>query len=89
MNADEKDVTAVELALYKSLYEKNYLGYYKSLIDFAKELLFDNNDISEWIIDYVDWERIGKDWESNQDVFTVKTNDGIHVFLRFDKEMNL
>ena len=46
MNADEKDMT-VELALYKSLYEANYLGCYGSLIDFAKELLFDNNDIPE------------------------------------------
>ena len=88
MNADEKDMT-VELALYKSLYEANYLGCYGSLIDFAKELLFDNNDIPEWIVEYVDWERIGKDWESNQDLFTVKTSDGIHVFLQFDKEMNL
>jgi antirestriction protein len=89
MNADEKDAMAVELALYKSLYEENYFGCYESLIDFAKELLIGNNEMPEWLPMYIDWERIAKDWQLNGDLVAIETVNGFHVFLQLDKEMDV
>ena len=89
MNADEKDI-AVELALYKSLYEENYLGCYDSLSACVKEILTDTNDIPEWLTEYIDWEKIGKDWEASSDLFAVKTADNkFHLFLQLVDEMNI
>ena len=82
MNADGKDIS-VEIALYRTLFEENYLGHYSSLSACVKELMTTSSDIPEWLAKYIDWEKIGRDWDSSGDLVAIETgNKKFNLFLR-------
>jgi antirestriction protein len=62
--------------------EERYQGAHKSLEDWAYELAQDQGiECSEPYVNYIDWEKVGRDAELGGDVFTVETDDGmVHVF---------
>jgi len=81
MNPNEKDISA-EIALYQALDEDHYLGCYNSLANCVKKLLTEASDISESLIEYIDWEKMGQDWKSRGDLICIETeNQQQHVFL--------
>lgn len=64
------------------IFEENYTGCYKSLRDFAQEVSLDSSkEIPKWLEDYINWERMGKDWELNGEILTIETGfEELHVF---------
>ena len=83
MNADEKDMAAI--AVYRTLFEEYYLGYYSSLGACVEELMTRSSNMPEWLASYIDWERIGKDWKLNGDLIAIETDEKkFHLFLPQD-----
>jgi hypothetical protein len=80
MNPNKKDI-AVEISLYTALHEDNYVGCYNSVGDCVKELWVNSSDISESLMEYIDWEKMAQDWKSRGDLICVETGDKQHVFL--------
>lgn len=61
--------------------EENYSGCYKSLADYAEELTEGTSQIPENLAYYIDYERMGRDWERSGDIFTIETAyDEVHIF---------
>jgi hypothetical protein len=81
MNPNKKDIS-VEIALYESLYEDNYIGCYHSLGNCVKDLFVKSSDISESLMEYIDWEKMGQDWKLRGDLISIEIdNQQHHVFL--------
>lgn len=60
--------------------EENYHGSYASLGDYAEEMM-EHLDVPEPIAPYVDYQRMGDDWETNGDIFTIELGyNQVHVF---------
>lgn len=60
----------------------NYMGCYSSIADYAEEITESCTEIPQHLQYYIDYERMGKDMESNGDIFTIETRfDQIHIFL--------
>lgn len=58
-----------------------YQGSYKSLADYAEELIESTLEIPENIARYIDYERIGRDMEMSGDIFSIEKGcEEIHVF---------
>lgn len=55
------------------IFEKNYSGCYESLAEFAEDVSRKCYEVPEWLEGYINWESMGKDWEMNGDIFTIKT----------------
>lgn len=66
----------------KKAMEEHYSGCYTSLGDFAREI--DISDVSESLAYYIDYERMGRDWELSGDIFTIETaHNEVHIFCGF------
>ena len=61
--------------------EENYCGCYRSLADYAEELTEQTTQIPANLIDYIDYERMGRDMKLSGDIFTIETGYGeVHTF---------
>ena len=61
--------------------EEQYNGCYSSLADFAGELTEQTSEIPENLAFYIDYEKMGWDFEYSGDIFTIETaHDEVHVF---------
>ena len=62
--------------------EEDYRGEYSSLADFAQELTEETTEIPQALQYYIDYERMGRDFEIN-DVLAVETGfEEVHIFWR-------
>ena len=60
----------------------NYMGCYSSIADYAEETTESGTKIPQHLQYYIDYERMGKDMESNGDIFTISPRfDQVHIFL--------
>ena len=61
--------------------EENYHGCYASLADYAQAFTEETTDIPTTLEYYIDYEKMGKDWEMPGDIFTIETaHDEVHIF---------
>jgi len=61
--------------------EENYCGCYKSLADYAEELIDQTTQIPESLTYYIDYGKMGRDMELGGDVFTIETGyEEVHIF---------
>ena len=62
--------------------EDNYAGEYRSLGEFAEEIETDaGTDVPDRLINYIDWDAMGRDLELGGDVWTLDGDGGsVHVF---------
>jgi antirestriction protein len=70
-----------------SAIEENYRGEWKSLGDYAEEFVTECygdaiKDLPSFIKYAIDYDAIGKDMETNGDIFTVEIGRMVHVFDR-------
>jgi antirestriction protein len=88
---DEDDVAAIVdhygahyLEEAQRAIDENYCGHYRNLEDYAEQFIEDTMDskaIPEQLRYYIDYAKMGRDWELSGDIFTVDASDGgIHVF---------
>ena len=66
----------------KRFAEENYQGCYKSLEDYAETFTEETGaDIPEHLAPYIDYAKMGRDWELSGDIFTLETGfEEVHVF---------
>lgn len=66
----------------KRLAEENYQGCFKSLTDYAEDFTDQTGtEIPEHLQYYIDYEKMGRDWERSGDIFTIETGfEEVHVF---------
>ena len=61
--------------------EDNYHGCFSSLADYAEQFTCDTSSVPENLQYYIDYERMGRDWEMSGDIFTIETaHDEVHIF---------
>lgn len=61
--------------------EEDYYGCYSSLADYAQEFTEQTSEIPQHLEIYIDYERMGRDWEMSGDIFTIETaHDEVHIF---------
>jgi len=59
----------------------NYAGEYRSLADLAEELTSETTQIPKSLVNYIDYEAMGRDMELGGDVFTIEAGfEQIHIF---------
>ncbi len=59
----------------------NYAGCYRSLADYAQELIEETTEIPEKLANYIDYQAIARDMELGGDIFTIETGfEETHVF---------
>ena len=60
---------------------EHYHGEYESLEDYARNLTEDTSEIPENLALYIDYAKMGRDWEMSGDIITIKTAyNEIHIF---------
>ena len=65
----------------KKMAEENYQGCFKSLADYAEDFMEQTADIPENLAFYIDYEKMGRDWEMSGDIFTLETSfEEVHIF---------
>lgn len=70
------DIVEAETAMRDS-----YAGVYKSLGEYAEEVITQTETIPANIVLYVDFDGIGRDMEMSGDIYTIETaHDEVHVF---------
>ena len=60
---------------------EQYQGCYDSLADYAQVITEDTTSIPNHLQYYIDYERMARDMEMGGEIFMLKHNQGIHVFL--------
>jgi len=65
----------------KQLMDEGYRGAHDSLEDYAREFCQDcYGEPPEWLTYYIDYEKMGKDWELGGDIFTIEHDGKVHIF---------
>ena len=66
----------------KRLAEENYQGSFKSLSEYAQDFTEQSGtEIPDHLQYYIDYQKIGRDWELSGDIFTIETGfEELHVF---------
>ena len=60
---------------------EHHYGQYESLEDYARSFTEDNSEIPKNLALYIDYARMGRDWEMSGDIFTIETAfNEIHIF---------
>jgi antirestriction protein len=60
---------------------EHYHGEYESLEDYARSLTEDTSEIPENLALYIDYAKMGRDWEMSGDIFTIETaHNETHIF---------
>lgn len=58
-----------------------YHGCYESLSDYAEQMTEDTTTIPQHLQFYIDYDRMGRDWEMSGDIYTIETaHNEVHVF---------
>lgn len=58
-----------------------YYGCYSSLSDYAQEFTEQSSEIPSHLEYYIDYDKMGRDWEMSGDIFTIETaHDEVHIF---------
>jgi hypothetical protein len=57
-----------------------YRGCYRSLAEYAEEIMDERYEVPEYLQFYIDEESFGRDMEINSDIFTIEDGADIHVF---------
>ncbi len=61
--------------------EEHYSGCYSSLADYAQEWTENTSEVPAHLENYIDYERMGRDFEMSGDIYTIETaHDEVHVF---------
>lgn len=61
--------------------EDNYHGCFSSLADYAEQFTSDISSVPEHLQYYIDYERMGRDWEISGDIYSIETaHDEVHIF---------
>lgn len=61
--------------------EESYQGCFDNLAAFTQQLTEDISNIPEHLVNYIDYERIARDYEMSGDIFTIETAyNEVHVF---------
>ena len=61
--------------------EDQYSGCYSSLADYVQEWTENTSEIPSSLEFYIDYERMGRDFELSGDIFTIETaHDEVHIF---------
>lgn len=61
--------------------EEGYHGRYESLADYAEQFTEDTTTIPQHLQYYIDYDRMGRDWEMSGDIYTIETaHNEVHVF---------
>ena len=60
---------------------EHYHGEHESLEDYARSLSEDTSEIPENLALYIDYAKMGRDWEMSGDIFTIETaHNETHIF---------
>ena len=60
---------------------ENYAGEYLSLADFAEDLTGETTQIPESLVNYIDYEAMGRDMDLNGDVLAIEAGfEQVHIF---------
>jgi antirestriction protein len=86
---DENPDLGVELLSYfnndikqaKNATLENYQGFYDSLADYAQAITEDSTSIPSHLNYYIDYERMARDIEMSGEIFMIKRNRSVHIFL--------
>lgn len=61
--------------------EDKYHGCFSSLADYAEQFTTETSEVPSHLQYYIDYERMGRDWEMSGDIFTIETaHDEVHIF---------
>lgn len=61
--------------------EEGYHGCYASIGDYAEQFTEETTDIPQHIQYYIDFDRMGREWEMSGDIYTIETaHNEVHVF---------
>lgn len=61
--------------------EERYIGKYKSLADYAEEIIEQTTDIPEHLSYYIDYERMARDWDYSGEYLVFEIGyDEVHIF---------
>lgn len=72
-----------DIEYVRRLAEENFIGCYPSLADYAQEITEECHDIPEYLVNYVDYERMGKDLKLSGDIVAIETDyQQLHIFNR-------
>lgn len=88
---DEHDELAIGLLKHFDEIEEaikainqGYHGVYQDIADYAQQFTDDTTQIPQHLELYIDYERMGRDWELSGDIFTIITaHDQVHVFSSY------
>ena len=65
----------------KRALEEGYIGAYRSIEDYAREITEDGHELPAYIEHYIDYEAMGRDMEMNGDFFTIELGyQKLHLF---------
>lgn len=65
----------------KQAMEEQYAGCYASLADFAQSLTEETTEIPSHLEFYIDYERMGRDFEMSGDIFFIEiSHNEVHIF---------
>jgi antirestriction protein len=65
----------------KNATEDNYQGCYDSLADYAQVITEDSTSIPSHLNYYINYERMARDMEMSGEIFMIKRNRSVHIFL--------
>lgn len=70
-----------ELEEAEKALDENYHGCFSSLAEYAEQFTSDTSQVPENLQYYIDYERMGRDWEMSGDIYTIETaHDEVHIF---------
>jgi antirestriction protein len=75
--------TADDIEEAKRILSEDYHGCFETLADYAREFTEDTSTVPEHLKNYIDYEKMARDFECG-DVYTIKTaHEEIHVFSNY------
>lgn len=76
--------TADDIEEAKRVLSEDYHGCFETLADYAREFTEDTSTVPEHLKNYIDYEKMARDWDMNGDIFTIETaRDEVHVFSNY------
>lgn len=81
LGAEVLDYSGGEIEQANKMMEEQYHGCYASVADYAQELTEATSEIPSHLEMYIDYEKMGRDFEYSGDIFSIETaHDEVHVF---------
>ncbi|MBV1873872.1 MAG: antirestriction protein ArdA [Gammaproteobacteria bacterium] len=74
-------LTIFEIEEAEKALDDNYHGCFASLAEYAEQFTSETNQVPEHLQYYIDYGRMGRDWEMSGDIYTIETaHDEVHIF---------